>query len=418
MDLVPIDPSTPSQELVWAAPRTFFGAPSVRDLDALDAQVAFLGVPYDAGTPQPGNRTGQAAGPAAARLKSWEQFDYGSSPEGGAPGWYDVEADRDYLLGVTMADVGDVAIQGSEVERNFDRITEAVRRIAERGSLLVAVGGDHSISYPLGRGMEAVGGIDIVHVDAHADFCDDLGGARHTGASQLRRLSELPFVRSITVLGIRNVERAEIDGDARVRRTLGDEPGARAGAAEAVRRLVPRSDALYASIDLDVLDLSLVPGATLPEPGGPSYRQVRETLVEVARRGRVVGFDVVELNPPYDLAASTARVATWLITHFLSEIFEQPRLSGASRKPRGFRLSAGTLAEVSAAAARSGCRAAATPSRPDRSPCASSSETEPAMITSSPCCQFTGVATLCLAVSCSESITRSTSSKLRPVVIG
>ena len=325
MDLVPIDPSTPSQELVWAAPRTFFGAPSVRDLDALEAQVAFLGVPYDAGTPQPGNRTGQAAGPSAARLKSWEQFDYGSSPEGGAPGWYDVEADRDYLLGVTMADVGDVAIQGSEVERNFDRITEAVRRIVERGSLPVAVGGDHSISYPLGRGMEAVGEIDIVHVDAHADFCDDLGGARHTGASQLRRLSELPFVRSITVLGIRNVERAEIDALREYGARWATSLELERGAAEAVRRLVPRSDALYASIDLDVLDLSLVPGATLPEPGGPSYRQVRETLVEIARRGRVVGFDVVELNPPYDLAASTARIATWLITHFLSEIFEQPR---------------------------------------------------------------------------------------------
>ena len=209
--LVPIDPSTPSQDLVWAAPRTFFGSPSVRDLDALDARVAFLGVPYDSGTPQPGNRTGQAAGPTAARLKSWEQFDYGSSTEGGASGWYDVEADRDCLVGVTMADVGDVAIQGSEVERNFDRITEAVRRIVDRGALLVAVGGDHSISYPLGRGMEAVGEIDVVHVDAHADFLDELGGARYTGASQLRRLSELPFVRSVTALGIRNVERQEIE---------------------------------------------------------------------------------------------------------------------------------------------------------------------------------------------------------------
>ena len=92
-----------------------------------------------------------------------------------------------------------------------------------------------------------------------------------------------------------------------------------------MRELVPRSGALYVSIDLDVLDLSLVPGTTLPEPGGSSYRQLREALVEIARRGRVVGFDVAELNPPYDVAASTARVATWLITHFLSEIFEQPR---------------------------------------------------------------------------------------------
>jgi agmatinase len=236
-----------------------------------------------------------------------------------------VEADRDYLVGVTMADVGDVAIQGSEVERNFDRITEAARRIGERGSVLVAVGGDHSISYPLGRGLQAVGEIDIVHVDAHADFLDDLGGARYTGASQLRRLSELPFVRSITVLGIRNVERAEIDALREYGARWATSLELERGPAEAVRDLVPQSDALYVSIDLDVLDLSLVPGTTLPEPGGPGYRQVREALVEIARRGRVVGLDVAELNPPYDLAASTARVATWLITHFLSEIFEQPR---------------------------------------------------------------------------------------------
>lgn len=325
MHLAPIDPSTPSRELVWVAPRTFFGSPSVPELDALDAQVAFLGVPYDAGTPQPGNRTGQAAGPTASRLRSFEQFDYRSSPERGASGWYDVEADRDFLVGVTMADVGDVAIQGSEVERNFDRITESARRIVERGSLLVAIGGDHSISYPLGRGMEAVGEIDIVHVDAHADFCNQLDGARYTGASQLRRLSELPFVGHVTALGLRNVVREEIDGMRDYGARWATSLELERGPAEAVRRLVPESDALYVSIDLDVLDLSLVPGTTLPEPGGPSYRQLRETLVEIARRGRVVAFDIAELNPPYDLAASTARITTWLITHFLSEIFEQPR---------------------------------------------------------------------------------------------
>jgi agmatinase len=72
-------------------------------------------------------------------------------------GWYDVEADRDYLAGVTMVDVGDVAIQGSDTEGNYARITRAAQAIAERGSLMVAIGGDHSISYPLGRGLESLG---------------------------------------------------------------------------------------------------------------------------------------------------------------------------------------------------------------------------------------------------------------------
>jgi agmatinase len=165
-----------SARLIDAAPRTFFEVPGMRDLDALDVQVAFLGVPYDGGTPEPGIPTGQRAGPAAAREASGDQFYYPRSADAGgdpgAEGWYDVEADRDYLVGVTMVDVGDVAIQGSDTEGNYERITGAARRIAEGGALMVAIGGDHSISYPLGRGMEPLGRFDVVHVDAHTDFMD------------------------------------------------------------------------------------------------------------------------------------------------------------------------------------------------------------------------------------------------------
>lgn len=316
--------------LIDPAPRTFFGVPSIRDLDMLDAQVAFLGVPYDAGTPQPGLPTGQRAGPEAARAASQEQFHYPrsavSGPDPGAEGWYDVEADRDYLVGVTMADVGDVAIQGSDTEGNYERMTGVVRRIAELGALLVAIGGDHSISYPLGRGMEPLGDFDVVHVDAHTDALAELGGAGLTGASQLRRLAELPFVGNVTALGVRNVARAEVDG----LRELGGRWATsldviERGGAEVVRETVPEAEALYVSIDLDVLDSSVAPGHSLQEPGGLSYRQLRAILVEVARRGRVIGFDVVELNPARDPSGATARVATWIVTHFLSEIFEQPR---------------------------------------------------------------------------------------------
>ena len=97
------------------------------------------------------------------------------------------------------------------------------------------------------------------------------------------------------------------------------------GADDVVRETVPQTEALYVSIDLDVLDSSIAPGHSLPEPGGLSYRQLRAILVEVARRGRVIGFDVAELNPARDPSGVTSRVTTWIIAHFLSEIFEQPR---------------------------------------------------------------------------------------------
>ena len=196
---------TATGRLIDPAPRTFFGVPSVRDLAALDAQVAFLGVPYDGGTPQPGIPTGQRAGPAAVREASVDVFEH-------LEGWYDIEADRDYLTSVTMADVGDVVIQGSDTEGNYARITGAARSIARSGALMAAIGGDHSISYPLGLGMEPLGSFHVVHVDAHSDFVDEHDGSRLTGASQLRRLAELPFVEGVSALGIRNVDRPEVAG--------------------------------------------------------------------------------------------------------------------------------------------------------------------------------------------------------------
>jgi agmatinase len=319
--------------LIWPSPRTFFGAPRCDDLQTLEAQVAFLGVPYDAGTLQPYIRTGQSAGPAAARLASFNQLDYvwppGSSSGTGSLGWFDIEAKREYLAGVTMADCGDVAIAGAAIGQNLDRISRAARLIAERGALVVAVGGDHSISFPVGRGMESFAPIDIVHFDAHADFTDHFFDARYSHGSQLRRLSELPFVRSITAIGLRNVWKVEYDdlvtygaGIATTRDVL------ESGPREIVGRLVPEGGTLYVSIDIDVLDLPIVPGTTLPEPGGLSYRDLREALDAVARKGRVVGFDIVELDPPQDSAGATSRVTTWLIVHFLSSIFDS-RAQGA-----------------------------------------------------------------------------------------
>ncbi len=316
--------------LIDPAPRTFFGVPSLLDLSALDAQVAFLGVPYDAGTPEPGLATGQRAGPAAVRQESQFQFYYpqltGNEGDPGAEGWYDIEADCDYLVGVTMADVGDVKIQGSDTEANYERMTGAARAIAEREGLMVAIGGDHSISFPLGRGMEPVGQFDVVHIDAHADCVDEMDGSRLTGGCQLRRLGELPFVGTITALGLRNADRVEVDG---IRELGGRWATSREmieqGAAEVVRRTVPEAEALYVTVDLDVLDSSIAPGHSLTEPGGLSYRQLRAILVEVARRGRVIGCDIAELNPSRDPSGATARVAAWIATHFLSEIFEQAR---------------------------------------------------------------------------------------------
>jgi len=308
------------ETIIRPATRTFFGAPPTEDLSALDAQVAFLGVPWDQGVIIPFIRSGAYAGPRLVRETRTRLRD--TQPDGTSAGWFDIEAERHYLAGVRLADCGDVLVAGGDVALSHERITTATRLISERGALVAAVGGDHSISFPVGRGVAEVHGpVDVVHIDAHADFADSIYGSRFQHGSQLRRLFELPSVDHIAALGLRSVDRDQYEDLRRLgvafasTAALLDE-----GPTAIVERLVRPDRGLYVSIDIDVLEGALVPATTLPEPGGLDYRGLRALLAAIAARGRIVGFDIVETSAAQpDLA--TAMTTAWLMIHFLSAIF-------------------------------------------------------------------------------------------------
>ena len=85
---------------------------------------------------------------------------------------------------------------------------------------------------------------------------------------------------------------------------------------------------IYVSIDIDVLDGPLVPGTCLPEPGGLTYNMLIEALAAVAQRGKIVGIDIVEINPVNDVGIGynmAARVSSWVLFEFLSAINESQR---------------------------------------------------------------------------------------------
>ena len=303
-----------------AGPRSFFGVPWCADISKLDTQVALLGVPYDYGTIVPGLRTGSALGPNAVRDTRTYQY---VSPETGevAQGWFDIEDEAEYLKGVTMADVGNVSIIPGEISGNLERITEVVKRVAARDALVAAVGGDHSISFPVGRGMERYESIDVLHFDAHPDYSDTVSGSKYSHGSQLRRLSELGLVNNIAMIGIRRSTKqawqdAKNDGVTIV--TSGQL--IREGEAAAIDRAVRPSRFLYVSVDTDVLDHGLMPGTTLPEPAGIPYELLRDSLREVCKKGRIVGLDLVELSPPHDFGGVSAHISSWLLVHFLSAV--------------------------------------------------------------------------------------------------
>ena len=313
---MPGDAEQPVGPLTRSATRTFFGAPAVDDLDRLDARVGFLGVPTDQGVIIPFIRSGAFAGPRLVRETRTRLRE--TRPDGASAGWFDSETERHYLEGVRLADCGDVLIAGGDMPLSQARTTAAARKIAERGAMVVAVGGDHSISFPVGRGVaEAHGMVDVVHIDAHPDFADSIYGSKLQHGSQLRRLFELPTTKRFTALGL---EMRAVTQNRRMAASMGI--------------ATSRVDALtfglgsgiagiagvaLSQIDIDVLDSGLVPGTTLPEPGGISYRQLRELLAAIATKGQIVGFDVVETSAAQaDLA--TAMTSAWLIIHFLTAI--------------------------------------------------------------------------------------------------
>lgn len=293
---------------------SFFRAPVVEDTETWRADVGFVGVPFDGAT---NDRPGARFGPAAVRDASTRY-----EPQREWTGWIDAERGLRILEGVSMADVGDVDIRTVDLLDNFAIITEAARMVRRNCRVPVFIGGDHAISFPLVRAFDDTP-LTLVQFDAHQDYTDEKHGVRYSHDNHMRRSSELPHVRQIVQIGLRGVlerfepwDAAQRDGVV----TVPSERIVRDGVASALAALPGRGPA-YATIDVDVLDPAGAPGTGYPEPGGLGYYQLKDALLAVAARYDVIGFDVTEIDPVYDAAGVTVRVASKLILDFLGGIF-------------------------------------------------------------------------------------------------
>jgi agmatinase len=323
---------------------SFFRAPIVEDLDAWHADVGFLGVPFDAGT---NDRPGARFGPSAVRDASTR---YEPAPDGGHdwPGWIDAERGTRILEDVSMADVGDVDVRTVDLLENFDILTEAARAVRRNCRVPVFVGGDHAITFPLVRAFDDTP-LTLIQFDAHQDYTDEKYGVRYSHDNHMRRSSELPHVEQIINIGLRGVlerfepwEAAQRNGVIIIPAERIVKNGVEAALApidSAARAFRPRdvaSSALsqedgrprpstrgkaYITIDIDVLDPGEAPGTGYPEPGGLNYYQLKDALLYVAARYEVVAFDLCEVDPIYDAAGVTPRIASKLILDLLGAAF-------------------------------------------------------------------------------------------------
>ena len=298
---------------------SFLRAPICTDIHALDADIAVVGVPTDEGSPF---MAGSRFGPRAIREHSLRFC-------AGGRGYYNPETKRMYLdhemRHRSIADIGDVDVLPTNVEKTFDNITRTVRRILDSGAMPVVLGGDHAITYPVVRAYDEP--LHVLHFDAHTDYAPFIHDLRFTNGHAFRHIRPMAHLRTLSQIGIRSLRHSEDmvkdsidDGNRVVTMSEFHEIGPR-GVAE----IVPAGDKCYVSIDVDVLDLSLVPGCVSAEPNGMSYAELRDTLEAIARHTEIIGFDFVEVNPQLDVGTGiTAYLGTHVVVEFLGHICEQP----------------------------------------------------------------------------------------------
>jgi agmatinase len=288
--------------------RTFLRAPYVRDLETLAADIAVLGVPVDQGT---SNRPGQRYGPRELREAS---LIYAWAPENG---FYYIDTERTVLKGLRWADLGDVDVVPSDMDQTSRNISAAVAAILKRGSFPVVLGGDHSIAFSAIRGL-GMSPITVVHFDAHLDSYGDGDPRVLNHGGWVQQAAKLPGVRFVQI-GMRGI--ANDAGGVSRSRALGStiitaERVHREGV-QAVLASIPDLGTIYVSLDIDVLDPSLAPGTGTVELGGLTFQQMHELLIGLPTKGRVVGLDVVEVNPFFDATGVTAQTAVRLIIDLL-----------------------------------------------------------------------------------------------------
>jgi agmatinase len=294
----------------YVGPVTFMKLPWITDpaeLRRRRTDVAIIGAPFDDAV---SHRSGARFGPRAIREAQYTSGTIHSLQFGNEP--FEI---------LDVVDAGDANIVPSWIERAHALIYRKVREVAETGAIPIILGGDHSITWPSATAIAELRrprSIGIVHFDAHADTAADDWGVLAGHGTPMRRLIESGAVdgRNFVQVGLRGywppVETFAWMKEHGLRyhfMTEIEERGAEAVIADAIAEALDGPDAIYLSLDIDVIDPGLAPGTGTPEPGGMLTREVLRAIRQIVGAVDLVGMDIVEVSPPYDHAETTAMAA-------------------------------------------------------------------------------------------------------------
>jgi len=290
---------------------TFGRQPHTRDVTGVD--VAIVGAPFDSGA---SHRSGARFGPRKIREMSLLLWGYNNA------------LDIAPFKALKVIDYGDLDIIPVNIEDTYANIETEVRRLLEAGTTVLTLGGDHSIALPLLRAhAKQHGALAVVHFDSHPDtWSSEFGERPYSHGTPFRRAIEEKLIDTAAYvqIGIRGPTTGAHDWrDARDlgARVMTLDEALSIGVAAALQQIREQVGArkVYVTFDIDAVDPAFAPGTGTPEVGGFTSHQALQ-LVRGLQGLNLIGFDVVEVSPPYDHGDITAILAANLAFEFLSLI--------------------------------------------------------------------------------------------------
>lgn len=265
-----------------------------------DSKIVVFGAPFDSTTSyRPGTRF--ASRTMRAESYGLEYYSPGQDCE---------------LTDVPFFDAGDLNLSFGDTKQTLKIIENYVAEVMADDKFPLMIGGEHLLTLaPVSVASKKYNDLVLIHFDAHADLRDEYLGVKLSHASVVRRIYDLLGDDSIFQFGIRSGDKAEFDfAKSHTHLQLFDFNGLE----EVIKNLQGRP--VYFTLDLDVLDPSCFPGTGTPEAGGVTFLELMKAAFKVFDGCKVVGFDIMELSPPYDPSGISTATALKLLREFLIRI--------------------------------------------------------------------------------------------------
>lgn len=316
----------------YAGSASFLRAPWVQPTAVPAGDVAIVGMPVDQFATSVGH-TGMRLAPRRIREASLFTSGYHGMQSDVGISDFGSGVVRTWPERMPLVDTGDVPVIPNDTPAQVAAAVEHIAAVSRSSGLTITLGGDHFVAYPATLGVitglrERREGIRLgyLHIDSHTDFVDfhHQTGRMHHGTAA-RRVSELPELTKMAWFGVNamtqpNQVAVMYDRGFRVATAAYVET---VGPADSMTRvleyLIDGTDALYVSVDIDVVNSSDAPATSAPGFRGITARALIEALDVVAGAGSLVGLDLCEVNPEFDLSGRTEHLAVDAILAVIGE---------------------------------------------------------------------------------------------------